>query len=109
MDKVNKFKVTLLGTGTPRPKSDRYGASTLVEAGKEKFIFDCGRCTLQRLFESGTVLKQANKLFLTHLHSDHTVGIPDLWLTPWLSWPMLGITGMVLCLWQMAVSLRRLR
>ena len=81
---MNKLKVTLLGTGTPRPKSDRYGASTLVEAGEDKFIFDCGRCTLQRLFESGTVLKQANKLFLTHLHSDHTVGIPDLWLTPWI-------------------------
>jgi ribonuclease Z len=81
---VNNFKVTLLGTGTPRPKTDRYGASTLVEAGKENLIFDCGRCTLQRLFETGTVLKQANKLFLTHLHSDHTVGIPDLWLTPWI-------------------------
>ena len=81
---MNNIKVTLLGTGTPRPKPDRYGSSTLVEAGEEKFIFDCGRCTLQRLFETGTVLKQANKLFLTHLHSDHTVGVPDLWLTPWI-------------------------
>jgi ribonuclease Z len=81
---MDNFKVTLLGTGTPRPKPDRYGSSTLVEAGEEKFIFDCGRCTFQRLFETGTVLKQVNKLFLTHLHSDHTVGIPDLWLTPWI-------------------------
>ena len=81
---MGNFKVTLLGTGTPRPKPDRYGASTLVEAGDEILIFDCGRCTFQRLFETGTALKQANKLFLTHLHSDHTVGIPDLWLTPWI-------------------------
>jgi len=78
------FKVTLLGTGIPDPKPDRYGSSTLVEAGKEKFIFDCGRCTLQRVSETGIPLKEVNRLFLTHLHSDHTVGIPDLWLTPWI-------------------------
>jgi ribonuclease Z len=78
------LKVTLLGTGLPDPKPDRYGTSTLVEAGKERLIIDCGRCTLQRLSETGTPLKEANKLFLTHLHSDHTVGIPDLWLTPWI-------------------------
>ena len=78
------LKVTLLGTGLPDPKPDRYGSSTLIEAGKEKLIIDCGRCALQRLSETGTPLKEANKLFLTHLHSDHTVGIPDLWLTPWI-------------------------
>lgn len=78
------FKVTLLGTGIPDPKTDRYGSSTLVEAGKDKFIFDCGRCALQRVSETGIQLKKVNKLFLTHLHSDHTVGIPDLWLTPWI-------------------------
>ncbi|MDB4444032.1 MBL fold metallo-hydrolase [bacterium] len=78
------LKVTLLGTGIPDPKPDRYGAGTLVEAGKEKLIFDCGRGTLQRISETGTALREANRLFLTHLHSDHTVGIPDLWLTPWI-------------------------
>jgi ribonuclease Z len=78
------FRVTLLGTGIPDPKPDRYGSSTLVEAGGQRLIFDCGRCALQRLSETGTPLKEANKLFLTHLHSDHTVGIPDLWLTPWI-------------------------
>jgi ribonuclease Z len=78
------LRVTLLGTGIPDPKPDRYGSSTLVEAGDEKFVFDCGRGALQRISETGTPLKEANKLFLTHLHSDHTVGIPDLWLTPWI-------------------------
>ena len=78
------FKVTLLGTGIPDPKPDRYGSSTLVEAGGQWLIFDCGRGALQRLSETGTPLKEANKLFLTHHHSDHTVGIPDLWLTPWI-------------------------
>ncbi|MBN1104006.1 MAG: MBL fold metallo-hydrolase [Deltaproteobacteria bacterium] len=78
------FKVTLLGTGIPDPKPDRYGSSALVEAGGQKLIFDCGRGALQRLSETGTPLKEANRLFLTHHHSDHTVGIPDLWLTPWI-------------------------
>lgn len=81
---MTSLKVTLLGTGLPDPKPDRYGSSTLIEAGKEKLIIDCGRCCLQRLSETGTPLREANKLFLTHLHSDHTVGIPDLWLTPWI-------------------------
>jgi ribonuclease Z len=80
---MSKIRVTLLGTGTPRLQLDRYGSSTLIEAGAEKFIVDCGRCTLQRLFQTGTPITDINKLFLTHLHSDHTVGIPDLWLTPW--------------------------
>lgn len=78
------FRVTLLGTGIPDPKPDRYGSSTLVEAGGDKFVFDCGRGALQRISETGVDIKDANKLFLTHLHSDHTVGIPDLWLTPWI-------------------------
>jgi ribonuclease Z len=80
----NIIRVTLLGTGTPRLNSDRFGQSILIEAGTEKFIFDCGRCTLQRLFQTGTPITDVNNLFLTHLHSDHTVGIPDLWLTPWI-------------------------
>src|SRR5215471_11858359 len=74
------FKITLLGTSTPNPRADRFGPSTLVEAGAEKLVFDCGRgCTIrlwQLKIPLGTV-----KLFITHLHSDHTVGIPDLWLT----------------------------
>ena len=77
---VSDFKVTLLGTSTPNPLPDRFGPSTLVEAGDEKLVFDCGRgCTI-RLWQLKIPLGAA-KLFLTHLHSDHTVGIPDLWLT----------------------------
>ena len=78
------IKVTLLGTGTPRPMIERFGASILVQAGKENLLFDAGRgCTI-RLWQAGMPLKDVRKLFLTHLHSDHTVGIPDLWLTGWI-------------------------
>lgn len=78
------FKVTLLGTGYPRPRMDRFGPSILVEAGKEKLLFDCGRGAVQRLYQLKIPFAEVDALFLTHLHSDHIVGIPDLWLTGWI-------------------------
>jgi ribonuclease Z len=78
------FKVTLLGTGNPRPVMSRFGPSILVEAGKAKLVFDCGRGASQRLDQLKIPFSEITALFLTHLHSDHTVGIPDLWLTGWV-------------------------
>ena len=78
------IRVTLLGTGNPRPVMSRFGPSTLVEAGGRYFVFDCGRGVPQRLYQLGIPFNDVNTLFLTHLHSDHTVGIPDLWLTGWV-------------------------
>ncbi|MGZ5134085.1 MAG: MBL fold metallo-hydrolase [Flavitalea sp.] len=74
------IKVTLLGTGTPQPSIERFGASTLIEAGGNYFLFDCGRGATQRLWQQKIPIGKINTLFLTHLHSDHIVGIPDLWL-----------------------------
>jgi ribonuclease Z len=78
------FKVTLLGTGVPTPRPDRFGPSTLVEAGDQKLLIDAGRGATIRLYQLGVPLGQIDALWLTHYHSDHTVGIPDLWLTGWL-------------------------
>src|SRR5882757_7419475 len=84
------FKVTLLGTGTPIPIPDRFGPSTLVEAGNQKLLFDAGRGATIRLRQispvkgTGMIMSKIAALFLTHYHSDHTLGIPDLWLTGWL-------------------------
>jgi ribonuclease Z len=78
------LKVTLLGTGNPRPVMSRFGPSILVEAGKQKLLFDCGRGATQRLYQLKIPFTELTGLFLTHLHSDHTVGIPDLWLTGWV-------------------------
>jgi ribonuclease Z len=78
------LKVTLLGTGYPDPRMDRFGPSILVEAGKEKLLFDCGRGTAQRLAQLNIPSAEVSALFLTHLHSDHVVGIPDFWLTGWI-------------------------
>lgn len=79
--------VVLLGTGRPDPVIDRFGPATLVEAGGQNLLFDAGRGATQRLWQLKIPLGEVNALFLTHLHSDHTVGIPDLWLTGWLPTP----------------------
>jgi ribonuclease Z len=77
------LRVTLLGTGSPQPRMDRFGPSILVEAGEKKLLFDCGRGATQRIEQLRIPFTQMDALFLTHLHSDHVVGIPDLWLTGW--------------------------
>ena len=81
---AGEFRVTLLGTGTPTPRADRFTQSTLVEAGPQKLVFDLGRGVTIRLRQAGIRLGSIDAHFLTHFHSDHTVGVPDLWLTGWL-------------------------
>jgi ribonuclease Z len=78
------IKVTLLGTGAPQPVMERFGPSILVQAGGELLLFDAGRGCLQRLRQLDVAYDKLTALFLTHLHSDHIVGLPDLWLTGWI-------------------------
>ena len=77
------IKVTLLGTGTPFPRATRFGTAILVETNGQKLLFDAGRGVVIRLAEVAVNPNQIDCLFLTHLHSDHVVGLPDLWLTGW--------------------------
>ena len=79
------IKVSLLGTGTPKISMERFGPSILVQAGDETLLFDAGRGCLQRMAQLNLSYQKLNALFLTHLHSDHIVGLPDLWLTGWLT------------------------
>ena len=78
------FRVTLLGTGSPAPIMKRFGPGTLVQVNGQNLLFDAGRGVTQRLYQVGQPMGKINALFLTHLHSDHVVGIPDIWLTGWL-------------------------
>lgn len=78
------LRVHLLGTGSPLPQTFRFGPSTLIEAGGHKYLFDAGRGVIQRLYSLDIPFNDVDKLFLTHLHSDHTIGVPDLYLTGWV-------------------------
>jgi ribonuclease Z len=81
---AQEIRVTLLGTGNPIPSLTRFGPSILVQAGDETLIFDAGRGATQRLYQLAVPFQNINAVFLTHLHSDHIVGLPDLWLTGWV-------------------------
>ena len=84
-------RVVLLGTGNPQPDPDRSGPATAVVVGDSAYLVDFGpgvvrRAAAARLDKGIAALEPTNLriVFLTHLHSDHTAGYPDLILTPWV-------------------------
>lgn len=79
------IEVTLLGTGSPIPDPERAGPATLVRAGDQMFLIDCGRGVLQRLAAVGSAANQLSALLLTHLHSDHIADLGDVIITRWVS------------------------
>jgi len=80
----DSLKVVLLGTGGGPPVNlQQYGASILVEAGGQRFLFDCGRGATIRLAQAGVPIGSITRVFLTHLHSDHVIQLPDLLLAGW--------------------------
>lgn len=80
------LRVTFLGTGAPRPSFDRYGPAALIEAGSQRILVDPGPGLRERLLEAGSfeLITGIDHVLVTHLHFDHTVSLPDLWLTGWL-------------------------
>ena len=83
-------KIIMLGTGTPRPNPDRSGPATAIVVGDRAYLIDFGPGVVRRAAAAAAKgypavdpvnLKVA---FVTHLHSDHTAGYPDLMLTPWV-------------------------
>ena len=75
--------VVLLGTGTPVPDPDAFGPATAILVGDRIFVVDAGPGVMRRLTAAGLPRNRLTALFLTHLHSDHTLGYPDLLLTTW--------------------------
>jgi ribonuclease Z len=82
----DSISLTFLGTGAPRPSLDRYGPSILVEAGSQRLLVDAGHGMRERLFQAGgfELLTDINLILITHLHFDHTISVPGLWLSGWL-------------------------
>jgi ribonuclease Z len=75
-------RVILLGTGTPNPEPQRMGPSLAVVSADRVYLVDCGPGVVRRAAEAGLKTEQLTRVFVTHLHSDHTAGYPDLILTP---------------------------
>lgn len=83
------MKLVLLGTGTPNPVPERAGAATAVIVNGQPWIIDAGPGVVRRVEaarRAGTeelTQPSLSRALLTHLHSDHTLGLPDLMYSPW--------------------------
>lgn len=77
--------ITLLGTGSPMVDPNRAGPSTLVKAGDQAFLVDCGRGALMRAAAVGAGAANIAALLLTHLHSDHITDLSDVITTRWVT------------------------
>lgn len=78
--------VILLGTGMPVPNHLAQGPATAVIAGGRMFVFDAGPGVMRQIEAAGLPYRKGpiTALLLTHLHSDHTLGYPDIIFTSWV-------------------------
>ncbi len=81
---LTSTRVILLGTGTPYPDPSASGPATAVVVGRRVLLFDAGPGVMRRLKAANLPISGPEALFITHLHSDHTLGYADLMLTSWV-------------------------
>lgn len=82
--RAQQTQIILLGTGMPYPDPNASGPATAVVVGKRVFLFDAGAGVVRRMNAAGLPISGPEAVFITHLHSDHTLGYPDLILTSWI-------------------------
>ena len=87
----DRAKVVLLGTGTPIPDPVASGPAVAVVVNEQAYLFDAGPGVVRQAQAAAEKFRLAaldatnlTRLFITHLHSDHTLGYPDIMLTPWV-------------------------
>ncbi len=77
----DEMRVIACGSGMPMPRAKQAAACMLIELGNgEKFIFDIGTGSMQRLYSLGIPLDYIDKVFLTHLHADHMGDLPAFYI-----------------------------
>lgn len=87
---ATRTQIVLLGTGTPLADPERMGPCTAIVVDDRPFLVDCGAGCVRRASAATkrgvTALRMKNlsRLFITHLHSDHTLGLDDVIFTPWI-------------------------
>ena len=96
---MSATEVILLGTGTPYPEPTASGPATAVVVSGRVLLFDTGSGVMRRLRAAKLPISGPEALFITHLHSDHTLGYADLILTSWVMrrrapFPVYGPTGL---------------
>ena len=87
----NRTQVVMLGSGTPVPDPERSGPAVAVIVNGRAYLVDCGPGVVRQAAKAakkdgipGLVSPALNIVFITHLHSDHTLGYPDLIFSPWV-------------------------
>lgn len=87
---AQRTRVIVLGSGTPIPNPDRMGPAIAVVVDSTAYLFDAGIGVVRRAMAArrngiaGLEAPRLGILFLTHLHSDHTMGVNDVLFTPWI-------------------------
>ncbi len=73
-----KGKVVLLGTSSAVPTKERNNSSIFLKYKGEAFLFDCGEGTQRQIIKADLNMYRINHIFISHLHSDHVLGLPGL-------------------------------
>jgi ribonuclease Z len=84
-DAQPRTTIVLLGTGGPPPDPRAFGPATAVVSGDRVFLVDAGAGVMRRMAAADLPVATLAALFVTHLHSDHTLGYPDVILTSWIA------------------------
>jgi ribonuclease Z len=78
MAKLVGIEITFLGTGGSIPTSKRGLSAIAVRRNNEFILFDCGEGTQRQMVQAGLGFHKKEKIFITHMHGDHVLGLPGL-------------------------------
>ena len=87
---MSRAQIVILGSGTPNAEADRVSSGVAIAVDNHPYLIDCGHGVVQRVVQAHAAgiiawdTTALSRLFVTHLHADHTVGLPDLLFTPWI-------------------------